>query len=105
MNARRTFFVAAFAWGAGVPIVVVKAQTTAQTRVDDKDPQAIALGYVSDSAKADKSKYPNHTVQQRCQTCQLFSGKPTDITASCAVFSGKHVAAIGWCSAYAKKAA
>jgi hypothetical protein len=76
----------------------------AQAKLDEKDPQALALGYVSESAKADKNKYPNHNIEQRCHTCQLFSGKPTDTTASCAVFSGKHVAGIGWCSAHAKKA-
>jgi High potential iron-sulfur protein len=72
-------------------------------KLEDKDPQAIALGYVSDSVKADKKKYPSHSNEQRCNTCQLFSGKSADVTASCAVFSGKHVAGIGWCSAHAKK--
>jgi High potential iron-sulfur protein len=52
-----------------------------------------------------KNKYTNHSDEQRCSGCQLFSGKATDATAACAVFSGKHVAGIGWCSAHAKKAA
>jgi hypothetical protein len=43
-----------------------RAFLNAQANFDDKDPQALALGDVSD-------------------------------------FSGKHVAAIGWCSAHAKK--
>jgi hypothetical protein len=72
-------------------------------QLEDKDPQALALGYVSDSLKADKKKYPNHSNEQRCNTCQLFSGKSADTTAACPVFSGKQVAGIGWCSAHAKK--
>jgi hypothetical protein len=99
MNARQTFFVTSFACSNGLAIGFLNAQA----KLDDKDPQALALGYVSDSAKADRGKYPNHNIEQRCHTCQLYSGKPADSTASCAVFSSKHVAAIGWCSAHAKK--
>jgi High potential iron-sulfur protein len=99
MNRRRTFFITSFACSTGLAAGFLHAQA----KLDDKDPQALALGYVSDSAKADKSKYLNHDAEQRCRTCQLYSGKPTDSSASCPVFSGKHVAAIGWCSAHAKK--
>jgi hypothetical protein len=101
MNSRRIFFSTAIAGGIALTTNVVSAQA----KLDDKDPQAVALGYVSDSTKADKKKYPNHSSEQRCSGCQLFSGNATDATAACAVFSGKHVAAIGWCSAHAKKAA
>jgi High potential iron-sulfur protein len=99
MNSRRTFFTTSIAGGIGLTTKLV----TAQTKLDEKDPQAVALGYVADSTKADKKKYPNHSNEQRCSGCQLFSGKATDATAACAVFSGKQVAGIGWCSAHAKK--
>ncbi|CAN5780335.1 high-potential iron-sulfur protein [soil metagenome] len=72
--------------------------------VDPKDPQAIALGYVSDHTKVDKAKYPKFTEAQDCATCQLYQGKPTDATAPCPLFAGKTVAAKGWCSAWVKKA-
>lgn len=73
-------------------------------KVDENDPQAKALGYVHDTAKADQAKYPKHAATQKCANCQLFQGKATDATGPCPLFAGKAVAAGGWCSAYAKKA-
>ncbi len=99
MISRRLFFITTLAGGT----YLANFAASAQTKLEDNDPQAIALGYVSDSAKADKKKYQNHSVGQRCNGCQLFSGKPTDSNAACAVFSGKYVVGIGWCSAYAMK--
>jgi len=72
--------------------------------VDPKDPQAVALGYVPDAAKADKAKYPKYAAGQACGSCQLYQGKPADAAAPCALFGGKQVAGKGWCSAYVKKA-
>ena len=77
----------------------------AQAKVDEKDPQAVALGYVADSTKADKKKYPKHDNAQMCGNCQLFQGKATDAAGGCPLFAGKQVATKGWCSAWAKKAA
>lgn len=72
--------------------------------VDPKDPQAAALGYVTDAGKADKAKFKNWTAGASCGNCALYQGKPTDATAPCPLFQGKVVAVKGWCSAYAKKA-
>jgi hypothetical protein len=72
--------------------------------VDPKDPQATALGYVSDATKADKAKYPKFAAGQSCSTCQLYQGKAGDASGGCPLFAGKTVAAKGWCSAWAKKA-
>ena len=76
----------------------------AQVKLDEKDPQAVALGYVADSSKADKKKYPKHTADQNCHNCTLFQGKATDAAGGCALFAGKQVAGKGWCSAWVKKA-
>ena len=73
--------------------------------LDEKDPQAVALGYVADATKANKAKYPNYAAGQACGNCQFYSGKPTDPLAPCPLFAGKRVAVKGWCSAHAKKAA
>ena len=75
----------------------------AQATVDEKDPQASALGYVADTTKADKAKFPKHTNEQMCSNCQLYSGK-ADGVGPCTLFGGKNVAAKGWCSAWVKKA-
>ena len=73
--------------------------------LDEKDPQAVALGYVSDAARVDKAKYPKYAAGQACSNCQLYQAKTAVPMAPCALFGGKQVAAKGWCSAYAKKAA
>jgi hypothetical protein len=73
-------------------------------KVDEKDPQAVALGYVSDATKADKAKFPKYAPGQTCSGCQLFQGKPADVYGPCALFAGKQVAGKGWCSAWIKRA-
>jgi High potential iron-sulfur protein len=72
--------------------------------VDEKDPQAAALGYVGDATKADKTKFKTYAAGQNCGSCQLFQGKATDPAGMCPLFAGKQVSPKGWCSAYAKKA-
>ena len=72
--------------------------------VDEKDPQAVALGYVADAARADKAKFKNYAAGQSCATCQLFQGKAGAAAGGCPLFADKQVAAKGWCSAWAKKA-
>lgn len=98
-STRRTFLMQVAA--AGTALVASQAQ--AQAKLDEKDPQAVALGYVADSAKADTKKFPKHTKDQKCGNCALFQGKPTDTAGGCPLFGTKQVAATGWCSAWAKK--
>jgi High potential iron-sulfur protein len=76
----------------------------AQAKLDEKDPTAVALGYVADSAKADKKKYPKHDVAQKCSNCTLFQGKAGAAEGACPLFPGKVVAANGWCASWVKKA-
>jgi hypothetical protein len=108
MTSRRIFLknltnlavVSAAAVTAGMPILA----RADMPQVSDTDPQAKAMGYVSDTNKADKAKFPKHTVAQKCDNCQLFQGKEGDAQGGCPLFAGKAVAANGWCSAYMKKA-
>jgi hypothetical protein len=76
----------------------------AQTLVDEKDAQAVALGYVADAKRVDTKKFPKFAAGQVCSNCSLWQGKPADKAAACALFPGKQVAAAGWCSAWVKKA-
>jgi hypothetical protein len=101
---RRVFVMQLAAAGSALGASAVHAQA-APPKVDEKDPQAAALGYVADTTKADKKKYPKHTPDQKCGNCQLYTGKPKDATGPCSLFAGKHVTANGWCSAWVKKAA
>lgn len=97
---RRTFMMQVAACGS----VLAAGNALAQAKLDEKDPQAVALGYVADTTKADTKKFPKHENSQKCSNCALFQGKPTDAAGGCPLFAGKQVAANGWCSAWAKKA-
>jgi|GEM_PF-1930077 len=57
--------------------------------VNEKDAQAVSLGYTSDVAA------------QVCSNCSNYSGMAGGASGPCGIFSGKHVSAQGWCSAHA----
>lgn len=99
-TSRRTFILTLAAGGAALST----AEAFAQAKVDEKDPQAVALGYVADSSKVDKKRYPKHDPSQLCKNCALWQSKPTDAQGNCPLFAGKQVNANGWCSAWNKKA-
>ena len=96
---RRVFLMTLAASGAAL---ATGAQ--AQALLDEKDAQAIALGYVADAKRVDTKKFPKFAAGQLCSNCALYQGKPTDKAAGCPLFAGKLVAGPGWCSAWAKKA-
>ena len=85
-------------------LAAATAQAQAAPMVNEKDTQAVSLGYLADTTKVDGKKYPKHAAAQKCSNCQLFAGKATDASGPCALFPGKAVAGNGWCSAYVKKA-
>ena len=88
----------------GFAMLASRAELAAGTpMVDEKDPQAAALGYVVDATKADKTKYKNYAAGQACGGCQLFQGKANDPAGMCPLYAGKKVSSKGWCSAFAKK--
>lgn len=97
---RRVFLMQVAATGSVLAAGAAQAQAV---KVDEKDPQAAALGYVADTAKTDTKKFPKHTKDQKCANCALFQGKAADAAGGCPLFGTKQVAAGGWCSAWAKK--
>ena len=101
-NNRRTFIIQAAAVGASA---LAAGRTLAQAKLEENDPQAVALGYKHDSTKVDQAKYPKHEAAQKCSNCQLFQGKAADAWGPCALFGAKQVAGPGWCSAWVKKPA
>ncbi|MDQ6627550.1 MAG: high-potential iron-sulfur protein [Pseudomonadota bacterium] len=104
MTTRRNFLRAVPAAGAALIGGPVRAQTAAAV-LDEKDPQAVALGYVADAKRVDKAKFPKYAPPQRCAACQFYQGAATLPTAPCTIFGGKRVAGPGWCSAYVVKPA
>ena len=98
---RRTFVLTLV---AASPFAASLASAQATAKLEENDPQAVALGYKADSTKVDKAKYPQHTPAQVCSGCNFYQGKPTDAMAPCQIFANKQVPAKAWCSAYVKKA-
>ena len=96
---RRVFLMTLAATGT-----VLGTSARAQVQVDEKEPQAAALGYVTDARRADVKRFPKYAAGQMCANCALYQGKVADATGNCPLFAGKQVAAKGWCSAWAKKA-
>jgi hypothetical protein len=99
MNHNRRIFLTAI--GAGSAAWATGA--SAQAKLDEKDPQAVALGYVHDAARVDTKKFPKFAPSQNCANCALFQAKAGDAWGGCPLFGAKQVAAKGWCSAWAKK--
>lgn len=99
---RRIFLMQVAAGGSVLMAGAVHAQ--AAPLVDEKNAQAMALGYAADSTKVDAKKYPKHAPTQLCSNCTLYTGKAGEASGPCGIFPGKHVAAKGWCTAYVKKA-
>jgi hypothetical protein len=105
MTARRQFI----QWIPAAGLALVAARSAqAQVKLDEKDPTAVALGYVADATKADKAKFKNFAAGQHCGNCAVFQGKysekPNAEWGGCPLFAGKQVANAGWCSAWSKKA-
>jgi len=100
---RRTFMLRVAASGSVLAAGQALAQVAAP-KVQETEPQALALGYKEDTTKVDAKKYPKHADSQDCASCQLYQGKPKDAAGGCSLFVGKQVSAKGWCSAWNKKA-
>jgi len=88
---------------AGAALLAGRQAFAQANLLSEKDPQAVALGYVADASKADKAKFKTWAATQNCHNCALYLGKATDAVAGCPLFAGKVVAGKGWCSAWAKK--
>lgn len=82
----------------------VTARGAQPPRLDEKDPQAQALGYRHDASRVDRKKFATYQPGQTCANCQQFQGKAGADWAPCTIFEGKEVHAKGWCSAWVKKA-
>jgi hypothetical protein len=96
---RRTFLITVAAGSAALA-----SPALAQARLDEKDPQAVALGYVHDATRVDAKKWPKYAAGQLCSNCALYQAKATDPWGGCPLFAGRQVAGNGWCNAWAKKA-
>jgi hypothetical protein len=106
MQSRRIFLLKSIGAAVALPAAGQAFAQAAQTKVDPKDPQAVALGYVEDTTKVDAKKFPKWSKDQNCANCQLYiaKGTPADGVGGCSIFPNKLIASKGWCSAWVKKA-
>ena len=80
------------------------ATASAMPLVEETAAQAVALGYVADHTRGDKVKFKSYAAGNQCGNCALYLGKAGDAEGPCPLFPGKHVAALGWCNSWVKKA-
>jgi hypothetical protein len=77
---------------------------TPPPKVNEKESTAVALGYVSDAKRVDKTASPQYTAGSTCSSCSWYQGKAGDPTGgACTFFPGKNVDANAWCRMYSKK--
>jgi hypothetical protein len=88
---------------AGGAVLASATQAQAQAKVDEKSPQAVALGYVHDAAKVDVKANPMYKPGQVCTNCIQYTGKPDSAEGPCNLFPGKLVKGPGWCKVWVAK--
>jgi anaerobic selenocysteine-containing dehydrogenase len=79
---RRVFLMTLAASGAAIATGV-----QAQTLVDEKDAQAVALGYVTDASRANAKKYPKFAAGQHCGSCSRERPATRTVPARCTAAS------------------
>jgi hypothetical protein len=103
---RRTVLKNALAGLAALPAAglirdAAAAAQGATPRLDEKDPMAVAMGYVHDAKKAEKD--PQYKPGSKCANCLQLQGKEGDEWRPCNIFAGKLVNANGWCRVWVAK--
>ena len=73
-----------------------RAATAAAPLLDAASPEAKAVKYVEDAAKASGA-----TAGSSCANCALYQGAAGSKQGACQIFPGKDVKAAGWCTSWA----
>jgi len=90
------------ALGAGISIALRwrEARSAEPARLDEKDPAAVALGYVASAAQVDIKKYPEYVAGSNCENCLQLQGTAGNNYRPCGLFPGKLVSVSGWCKGW-----
>ncbi|MEO8739098.1 MAG: high-potential iron-sulfur protein [Casimicrobiaceae bacterium] len=99
----RRHFVISFP-AAAFALAATRTAAAQAVKLEETDPQALALGYRHDASKVDVKKFPTFATGRNCANCQLYQGKTGEAWGPCGAFGGKLVNAKGWCAAWVKKA-
>jgi High potential iron-sulfur protein len=103
---RRTLLKNALIGLAAAPAVGLIRESAAAApppHLDEKDPLAVAMGYVHDAKKVDPNKVPQYKAGTNCANCLQLTGKEGDEWRPCNIFAGKAVNAKGWCKVWVLK--
>lgn len=101
---RRTLLKSALAGLVALPASGLLNEASAQgaaPHLDEKDPVAVAMGYVHDATKA--AKAPQYKAGSTCHNCVQLTGKEGDEWRPCNLFPGKLVHKDGWCKVWTLK--
>lgn len=101
---RREALATALAGIAALPALArAEDQASTPARIDEKEKNAVALGYLHDATKVDADKNPLYKAGQTCLTCLQIQGKDGEAWRPCGIFPGKLVNTKGWCKVWVKK--
>ena len=102
-NMNRRNVVKTLLLGAGSTALLSRPASGAQaaSRLDVKDPAAVAQGYTQDAGQVDPKQYPTFVKGSSCENCLLLQGTAGPAYRPCDLFQGKLVAVKGWCKGWA----
>jgi hypothetical protein len=88
----------------GAALALGRTASATEVRLEENDPQALALGYYEDADAVDLARWPRKAQpeNQVCSSCVLYR-VVDDEWGGCAIFPGKLVKGAGWCNAWAAK--
>ena len=90
MTSRRQF-IAATLPAVALTLTGARVAQAQAARLDEKDPQAVAIGYLHDASKVDAKKYAQWAAGRNCANCQLYEAKRSDAWGRWGVVGGKEV--------------
>src|ERR1700731_2773467 len=97
MSLTRREIIQGLSLAAGVPAALLwrDSRGAEPQRLDEKDPAAVALGYVENAARVDVKKYPGFVKGSTCENCLQLQGSAGGNYRPCSLFPGKLVAVGG----------
>jgi len=101
MKVTRRVVLQNLSWIAGGSAAMSRRSPAAEpSRLDIKDPAAIALGYVENASQVDGKKFPQFAQGSNCENCLLLQGSAGNNYRPCSLFPGKLVSVSGWCKGW-----
>lgn len=96
---RRSWLICAVSASAGALLLDgdALAQVPPLPHLDEKNPTAHGLGYVTDGSRIDPKAELLFRAGSRCSNCLRVQGKAGDAWRPCTLFPGQLVSAAGWC--------